>query len=240
MRLRSSDDLGRYVRERRRAAGLNQTELASRAGVSRRWLCGLETGKPTVEVGLVFQIFAALGLWLEGGSEADGPVIRSASAGDVTAMREIEVAAGRAFAEVGMDAVAADEPLAAEELLRCQQDGRAWVAVDVEDRPIGYLIADRVDGNGHVEQVSVDPAHGGRGIGAALVERAARWAREWGAPALTLCTFAEVAWNAPYYERLGFRRLADAELTPGLRRIRAAEAAHGLDRWPRLGMRKDL
>jgi hypothetical protein len=47
-----------------------------------------------------------------------------------------------------------------------------------------------------------------------------------------------VPWNAPYYERLGFRRVDD--LTPGLRAIRAAEAARGLDRWPRVAMRRDL
>jgi len=167
-------------------------------------------------------------------------VIRAAAAGDIAAMRDIEVAAGRAFAGVGMDAVAGDEALPAEELLGYQRDGRAWVAVDADDRPVAYVITDLVDGNGHVEQVSVDPAYGGRGIGASLVEQVAAWARERGAPALTLTTFAEVVWNAPYYERLGFRRLADAELTPGLRRIRAVEAEHGLDRWPRLGMRRDL
>jgi hypothetical protein len=49
-----------------------------------------------------------------------------------------------------------------------------------------------------------------------------------------------VAWNAPYYERLGFQRLPDAELTPGLVAIRAEEAAHGLDEWPRLAMRRVL
>jgi hypothetical protein len=49
-----------------------------------------------------------------------------------------------------------------------------------------------------------------------------------------------VAWNAPYYERLGFRRLHVAEETDGLRAMRAAERAHGLDRWPRVCMRRDL
>jgi hypothetical protein len=61
-----------------------------------------------------------------------------------------------------------------------------------------------------------------------------------GHPALTLTTFTEVPWNAPYYERCGFRRLPEAELTPGLREIRRREAAHGLDRWPRTCMRRDL
>jgi hypothetical protein len=46
--------------------------------------------------------------------------------------------------------------------------------------------------------------------------------------------------NGPYCERLGFRYLADGELTPSLKAIRAAEAAHGLDRWPRAAMRRDL
>ena len=139
-----------------------------------------------------------------------------------------------------MDAVAGDEALPAEELLDYQQAGRAWVTVDENDRPIAYLIALWVDGVVHIEQVSVDPAHAGHGLGAALIEHVAGWARERGSAALTLTTFAEVPWNAPYYERLGFRRLADADLTPGLRAIRAEEAAHGLDEWPRLAMRRDL
>jgi GNAT superfamily N-acetyltransferase len=155
-------------------------------------------------------------------------------------MGEIEAAAGRVFATIGMDAIAEDRPFPAEVLLRYVQDGQAWVAVDDADRPVAYLIAELVDGNAHVEQVSVDPAHARQGLGAQLIERAARWGRERGAPALTLTTFAEVAWNAPYYERLGFRRLDDAELAPGMRRVRAEEAEQGLERWPRVSMRKEL
>ncbi|MGC3003056.1 GNAT family N-acetyltransferase, partial [Streptomyces sp. G35A] len=55
-----------------------------------------------------------------------------------------------------------------------------------------------------------------------------------------LTTFAEVPWNAPYYARLGFRPLTGPDLTPGLRRIRAEELGHGLDRWPRVCMRLDV
>jgi hypothetical protein len=65
-------------------------------------------------------------------------------------------------------------------------------------------------------------------------------ARARSAQALTLTTYTEVAWNGPYYGRLGFQPLADADLTTGLRRIRAEEAAHGLDQWPRQAMRRDL
>ena len=47
---------------------------------------------------------------------------------------------------------------------------------------------------------------------------------------MTLTTYSEVPWNAPYYERCGFHRLDEAQWTPSLRAIRAAEAAAGLDR----------
>ena len=86
----------------------------------------------------------------------------------------------------------------------------------------------------------IDPDYARRGIGRALLEEAARHALAGGASALTLTTFAQVPWNAPYYSRCGFRVLDESEWTPGLRVIREREAAHGLDRWPRVCMRRDL
>jgi GNAT superfamily N-acetyltransferase len=132
-----------------------------------------------------------------------------------------------------MTAIAEDEPPSLDTLRSYQRDGRAWVA---GDPPYAYLIAAWVDGNLHIEQVSVHPDRAGERIGRDLIEHVAAWAR---AP-LTLTTFAEVPWNAPYYGRLGFRVLRDDELTPAMRAIRAAEAAHGLDRWPRVVMRREL
>jgi GNAT superfamily N-acetyltransferase len=166
-------------------------------------------------------------------------MIRLATEGDLPGLRDIERAAGWAFADIGMDAIAADEPPSLEVLGHYQRHGRAWVLV--RDEPVAYLLARWADGDVHVEQVSVHPDHAGRAIGRALIEHVAGWARERGARALTLTTFADVAWNAPYYERrCGFRRLGDDELGPELRDIRAAEAGHGLDRWPRVAMRRDL
>ncbi|MFD9264082.1 GNAT family N-acetyltransferase, partial [Streptomyces sp. NPDC059538] len=84
------------------------------------------------------------------------------------------------------------------------------------------------------------PDRARRGLGRGLMEHLAEFAARGGVPALTLTTFTEVPWNAPYYVRCGFRLLDDAGLTPGLREIRDREAAHGLDRWPRACMRRDL
>lgn len=165
--------------------------------------------------------------------------IRSADEGDVPLLREIERAAGRLFAPLGMDLVAEDEPPSPSTLRYFHEAGRAWVHV-VGKAPVAYLLAEVVDGCGHVEQVTVHPEHAGRRIGLGLIEHLAEWARVRGCPALTLTTFTEVPWNGPHYLRCGFRYLRDAEITPGLREIRAAEARAGLDAWPRACMRREL
>ncbi len=88
--------------------------------------------------------------------------------------------------------------------------------------------------------MSVHPDAAGHRLGQALIDRADAWAVDDGLSALTLTTFVSVAWNGPYYERLGFRYIDPADETPGLSAIRAEERAAGLDRWPRACMRREL
>ncbi|WP_329055626.1 GNAT family N-acetyltransferase [Amycolatopsis sp. NBC_01488] len=166
-------------------------------------------------------------------------MIRLAHPGDLPALVDIEREAGDLFRALDMAAIADDDPGSVAELAVYQADGRAWVSV-ADDRPVAYLIAEVVDGCAHVEQVSVRPSHARRGLGSALIETLAEWAVSRGLPALTLTTFAAVPWNAPYYERLRFRVLADAEIGDELRAIRRAEAARGLDAWPRVAMIRPL
>jgi GNAT superfamily N-acetyltransferase len=166
--------------------------------------------------------------------------IRTATVDELPALQDIERAAGRCFAEVGMSEIADDEPFSLDELARYQRAGRVWVAVHDTGRPVAYLIADLVDGNIHIEQVSVHPDSARRGVGRSLLEHVAGWAAADGVPALTLTTFEQVPWNAPYYARCGFFRLSDSELTPQLRAIRQREAEYGRDRWPRVCMRLNL
>ncbi len=155
-------------------------------------------------------------------------------------MQDIERAAGECFRDIGMPEVADDDPLTLGELARYQHAGAAWVADDGTGRPVAYLLAGSVDSDLHVEQVSVHPVHARQGLGRSLIDHIAGLAAERRTPGLTLTTFAEVPWNAPYYVRCGFHRLEDDALTDGLRAIRRREAAHGLDRWPRVCMRRPL
>ncbi len=165
--------------------------------------------------------------------------IRSAAAGELPLLQDIERAAGAPFRELSMTEIAEDEPPTSQVLERYRRAGRLWVAADDEDRPVAYLMGEPVDGAFHVEQVSVHPGAARRGVGRTLLAYVADRAREKGLSGLTLTTFTTVPWNAPYYTRLGFRVLDEARLTPGLRQIRTHEASIGLDRWPRVCMRRD-
>jgi GNAT superfamily N-acetyltransferase len=162
-----------------------------------------------------------------------------ARAEDIEVMREIERGAGSLFASIGMDAVAADEPPSSAVLSAYIAAQRAWI-VEVMGRRAGYAIADIVDGSGHLEQVSVHPDFGRRGLGRALIGTVVAWAEGRGLPAVTLSTFRDVPWNAPYYAALGFRPLEDARLTAGLAKLRAHEIEVGLDVDARCFMRLEL
>jgi GNAT superfamily N-acetyltransferase len=166
--------------------------------------------------------------------------IRPVRPEELEILQDIERAAGQCFADVGMPEIAQDAPLSVTELDRFRQAGLVWVAVGTTDHPVAYLIAEPVDGSLHVEQVSVHPGSARRGIGRSLLESAGVHASAIGCSGLTLTTFEDVPWNAPYYRRCGFRVLDEREWTPGLRAIREREAADGLDRWPRVCMRKEL
>jgi len=166
--------------------------------------------------------------------------IRPAAPAELPLLQEIERAAGEPFRALGMAMIADDEPPGIEVLDRCRQRDHAWVAADEADRPVGYLISEDVDGAAHIEQISVHPDAAHRGLGCALIDHLAWCAAAEGLTALTLTTFTEVPWNAPYYARLGFRTLEEAELSAGLRKIRRTEAEQGLDQWPRVCMRREL
>jgi GNAT superfamily N-acetyltransferase len=77
--------------------------------------------------------------------------------------------------------------------------------------------------------MSVHPDHGRRGLGATLLNHVCAWARAEGLPSVTLTTFADLPWNAPFYAKHGFRVMREDELGPELRALRDDETAHGLD-----------
>jgi GNAT superfamily N-acetyltransferase len=139
-----------------------------------------------------------------------------------------------------MDEIANDEPPSHDQLQEHADRGHGWVLAGGDDAPIGFALVDVVDGCAHIEQLTVHPQHHRQGYGRRLIDYVSGWARDRAMPAVTLTTFRDVPWNAPYYERCGFRTLSEEELTPDLAAVRAREADHGLDPRTRVCMRRDL
>jgi ribosomal protein S18 acetylase RimI-like enzyme len=81
--------------------------------------------------------------------------------------------------------------------------GEVRVAVDGTS-VVGVLVLRPVPGAMHLENVAVDPAVQGRGIGRLLVEHAEHEAREAGLPAVELYTNARMTENVALYPRLGY------------------------------------
>nr|WP_239536931.1 GNAT family N-acetyltransferase [Arthrobacter roseus] len=139
-----------------------------------------------------------------------------------------------------MTAIANDSPPDLADLDVYQREGRSWVATDSGNESVAYILVDDVDRHAHIEQVTVHPMHARQGLGRLLIEEVARWAVAQGLEGMTLTTFEEVPWNAPYYTRLGFVRVPEYQWSQGIRQMVQVESAHGLDAWPRVVMKKVL
>ena len=58
--LRNPAEVGSALRAIRLSKGLTQAEAAEAAGVSRKWVCDAERGKPSMDVGLVIAVLKAM------------------------------------------------------------------------------------------------------------------------------------------------------------------------------------
>jgi len=163
--------------------------------------------------------------------------LRAAELSDIEPVRAIERASASRFLGTDRAWLADDDPTDAQTLAERVAEGGLLVACD-GGVPVAFVMFRPAEGCGYIEQVDVLPSHERRGIGARLIEAVAEAARARGWSALTLSTFRDVPFNAPYYRRLGFE---DVEvLTPGMAQIRAEHEARGLDESSRVFMRREV
>ena len=165
--------------------------------------------------------------------------IRLAVSEDARFLPEIEKSAGELFLTLPELAWIADEPIGmADEFLPLILAGTVWVAEARASGIVGELRGTIADDCLHIVELAVSRRFQQQGIGRALIDASAKWARSRGMRDLTLTTFRHVAWYAPFYARYGFRELSLVECDGRLTSILMRETAHGLPN--RCAMRLDL
>ncbi len=146
---------------------------------------------------------------------------------DLARLVDVSQAADQLFAGVGLD-LPPDDPT--DELTRAEH-------VLVAGSPaVGFAVINTVDGRAHLATLGVHPAHGRRGVGSQLLAAVCDLSSELGRQAITLTTFVDVPWNAPWYSDRGFAVLSPERWGPELREVWEAERSAGILVAPRTAM----
>ena len=165
--------------------------------------------------------------------------IRLGSADEIHKVAPLEQAAAEAYRTIGMDAIADDAPIPESVLLEAAEEQRFWVAVEYGMLK-AYLVGDFLPQSLHIDQVTVHPDASRRGLGALMIESVSADPRSKERGLITLTSFANVPWNAPYYERIGFIDIAREDWPEGVAEKVAAEEEKGLAAWPRVVMQREI
>jgi ribosomal protein S18 acetylase RimI-like enzyme len=139
--------------------------------------------------------------------------LRPATFDDVAAIRAV---AQRAYIKYVPRIGRVPAPMAAD-FLSSVSAGHTHVAIN-DGQVMGYLIAFARDDDYFVENVAVDPAGAGQGIGKALMALAEDHARDAGRDKVVLYTNARMHENFPFYAALGYRTTGMV-LEAGFRRV---------------------
>lgn len=124
--------------------------------------------------------------------------IRRGKIKELHVLQKIEISAGKVFADYDTADIASNAPPSISTLNECCRQEKLSVHTDASDYPIAYMITEVVDGSVHIEPVSVHANHSANGIGKALIEYLLGCAKNEDFTAVTLTTFADLRWNAPY------------------------------------------
>jgi ribosomal protein S18 acetylase RimI-like enzyme len=167
--------------------------------------------------------------------------IRKARSEDIPLLGPVERSAAEIFRTVNLGSLADDETTVAPSILATMADSNhLLVAVNESDQPIGFVGGMNIDGNFHIVEISVAQAVQGKGVGSALMAEMTRQVKEEKFMVMTLTTYRNVAWNGPWYKKLGFQEVTAEEMGKEYLKIWDVESQHGHDMASRCVMRKSL
>ena len=164
--------------------------------------------------------------------------IRPARRDDLPRLTAIEESGAETFTRAGIPLADGSPPAPPEHWASALEADLLWIADDPATGPIGF-VAGSVQGDSlYIREVDVVMERQKEGHGARLMRHAIDRAKALGLGSVTLTTFRNVAWNAPFYAKLGFVELAPADQPDFLAARLARETARGFE--DRCGMRLAL
>lgn len=155
--------------------------------------------------------------------------VRPGIEADLPRLPEIELSAVDAFLNTSIPPGPLSTATPAEGWRDALEHGTLWVVDDDQGNPIGFLGGHRDGGELHILEFDVEARHQGKGLGRLLLNHVIAWARAQGLSELTLTTFRNIAWNGPFYAKMGFAELADADMPEHLAQTLQAERARNLE-----------
>ena len=134
--------------------------------------------------------------------------LRKAERADAAIFSELEQSAGLLFRtdrELAWLAEAANIPAARyREIIA---EGWSWIAEDEQAQPVAFVAAALESDELHIWEFGVRIDYQRRGIGRRLLRRLIAAATAAKISAMTLTTFRDLPWNAPFYRSMGFELL---------------------------------
>ncbi|CAD6446301.1 c09d469f-ee8f-4cd3-914a-d1a1bc8068f9-CDS [Sclerotinia trifoliorum] len=163
--------------------------------------------------------------------------VREARHEDIPLLADVERSAAELF--TCFNVPVGDSVLDPSLLTTMLKDHHLWVAVNSEDKPVGFIGGFKIDGNFHVAEVSVGRDSQKQGIGNTLMNRMMADIGKEGFPAITLTTNMVLPFNRPWYQTLGYIELKAKDIGKELALLIEEESLH-LDHTTRCAMRKDI
>ena len=154
--------------------------------------------------------------------------VRLAANEDLASLEAVELLAAERLKTAKVTRELEKRTIPLSQLRAAQAAKELWIAQAPEGKIVGFLLAEPLDENLHIAEVSVIPSYGRQGVGATLVKAAVEHAKAASYRTVTLTTFSSVPWNGPFYEKQGFRVMVAAEVGIGLAERIEQESALGL------------
>ncbi len=155
----------------------------------------------------------------------DGYVLRAGRLEDIPALQDVDIAASSLFEPTGLiDEPDGPVPIPEDPLRKGAEAGWLFVITDPFATPVGFALCREIKPDLYLDQISVAPTHGRRGLGGVLLNALFEKADNEGLKGVILSTFRDLAWNGPYYARFGFVEIPRKSMKKWMKDLEAIQS----------------